>query len=144
MQAHISLLSMLSLFHILKATKALTINNAPAITQQESSPIQNISLEAEAESLWTSRGFALSSAQVLESASGSVLDIDTSLSSLNTSLGVMIMCQGTTFGFGLRVQSCINAISNPLLNPEDTRQVTWGRRGTGADRVLPVRFVSRE
>lgn len=134
----------LSIFLILNIVEALTINGAAAVTQHTGGSNLSIPLDTAVKRLWSAENFTLSSAQLQESTADSLFGPNLSLPSVNTTVTTLLICNGNTFGFGLQLQSCLSAIGNPVLDSRDTSERTWGPRGTGASRVLPVRYVSRE
>lgn len=136
-------LSFLSLFLELNVVKALTIGSPLAITQQLGESLQNVSLESTAEALYNSKGFALSPPESNILTSGSISAANLSAESLNTTLGTYVKCDGA-LGFGLSTASCYGMLNGPLIGMHDTTQKIWGERGSGAQVILPFRYVSRK
>ena len=51
---------------------------------------------------------------------------NSSLLALNVSLPASITCSGTTFGFDVELQSCLESLSSSQLDPHDNVPQTWG------------------
>lgn len=134
----------LGLFVGLKTVEALTIGSPLAITQQPGESLQNVTLESAAEAQYNSKGFALSPPESITLTSGSVSAANSSAPSLNTTLGTYIKCDGPALGFGLSRASCYGMFRNPMIGMQDTTQRTWGNRGSGAQMILPLRYMSRK
>lgn len=64
----------------------------------------------------------------------------TNLSNVNA---VLTRCIPESFGYNLRLESCLQALRS--LNLQDEEPRSWGPRGTGVryDYAMPQRFVSR-
>ena len=137
-------LSFLSLFLGINAVEALTIGSPLAITQQLGESLQNVSLESTAEAQYNSKGFALSPPESITLTSGSVSAANSSAESLNTTVGAYVMCDGDKLGFGLSAASCYHMLTSPIMASQDKTQRTWGGRGSGAQMILPLRYVSRK
>lgn len=133
--------SFLGLFLGLNVVEALTIGNPIAITQQLGDSLQNVSLESTAEVLYNSRGFAPSPPESTTLTSGSVSAANSSAPMLNET---MTKCDGAALGFGLSAASCWGIFTNPMIEMQDRTQRTWGKRGSGAQMILPLRYMSRK
>lgn len=136
--------SFLGLVLGLNVVEALTIGSPLAITQQLGESLQNVSLESTAEAQYNSKGFALSPPESITLPSGSVSAANSSAQSLNTTLGTYVKCDGDALGFGLSPASCYSMLRYPWFGMEDRTQRTWGGRGSGAQMILPLRYVSRK
>lgn len=126
----------------LKLAEALVIGNPTAIAPQTELSVFNVSLETEAGAQWNAEDFKPSSAQSIEK--GSTLGANSSVPSLNTTLSTLVHCKGNDFGFDLNAQSCYDILVNPMMGMMDTTEKIWGPRNVGADKVLPLRYVSRK
>ena len=128
----------------LKIAEALVISNPTAISQHTGELILDVSLEREAEAHWKAEDFTPSSAQSIKLVTGLTLGANSSVPSLNTSLSASVSCNGNHFGFDLNLRSCYSTLLSPMVGMMDATQRTWGPRNTGADIVLPLRYVSRK
>lgn len=128
----------------LKFAETLVISDPTAITQQTGELFPNVSLETEAEAHWNAEEFTPSSAQSIRLVSGLMLGVNSSVPSLNTTLSTFVLCNGNNFGFDLNAGSCYSTLTSPMVGMMDVTERTWGPRNTGAQNVLPQRYVSRK
>lgn len=141
---HLLMSSFLVLCLGLELAEPLVIGNPTAITLQTGKSSFNVSLETEAEVQWNAEDFTPSSAKPFEVVSGSIPGANSSVPSLNTTLSTLVRCNGNDFGFDLDVRSCYDILANPMIGMMDETEKIWGPRNVGADKVLPLRYVSRK
>ena len=142
-QMYATVVSFLGLFLELNLVQALTIRSPLAITQQLGESVQNISLKSVAEAQYNSKDLTLSPPVPITLTSGSSCAAKSSAPTLNPTLGTYVKCDGS-LGFGFSAASCYGMLRNPIVGWQDRTQRMWGNRGSGAQMILPLRYMSRK